>query len=167
MKIDNVHRREINLSEAEIGPLIDTLGSENDKLWPGENWPSIKFGSPLAAGAIGGHGPIRYTVESYEPSQRVRFRFQSPSGFDGFHQFEVQKASSGRSTLEHKVEMNLRGWAIFSWNIVYGPLHDALIEDCFSRAQESLNQNAQRIQWSLWVKSLRWVLKIGKSKSRK
>jgi hypothetical protein len=61
MPVINIHERVLDASIFEIGKLIDGLASANDKLWPHDRWPAMKFDRPLSVGAIGGHGPIRYT----------------------------------------------------------------------------------------------------------
>jgi hypothetical protein len=87
-KVRNVHRRAIGSPE-QLGALLDGLASDADRLWPGDRWPRMRLDGPLAVGARGGHGPVRYRVERYEPSRHVRFRFERPRGFDGIHEFQV------------------------------------------------------------------------------
>jgi len=36
-----------------------------------------------------GHGPIRYFVKSYEPEKGIYFEFTGPSGFNGYHGFDI------------------------------------------------------------------------------
>ena len=67
----NVHEWMIPGSVDAVGRMIDTLG------------------------AAGGHGPIRYRVESYERGRRVRFRFLSPEGFVGTHGLVLVRKSGG------------------------------------------------------------------------
>ena len=67
----NVHERTIAASAARVGALLDTLSSANDKFWPHENWPGVKFNLPLQFGATGGHGTGPYTVSSYTPGRQV------------------------------------------------------------------------------------------------
>jgi hypothetical protein len=64
MKISNVHERTIAAPSALVGALLDTLASVDDKIWPHENWPGVKFNLPLQVGATGGHGTGPYTVSS-------------------------------------------------------------------------------------------------------
>jgi len=47
--------------------LLNTLSTDNDKIWPKEKWPAMKFKGGINIGAKGGHGPIRYSVEKYNP----------------------------------------------------------------------------------------------------
>jgi hypothetical protein len=90
MPVINIHERVLDASITEIGKLIDGLASADDKLWPCDRWPAMKFDRPLSVGAVGGHGPIRYTIESYKPGSRIQFRFTEPKGFLGSHRFEVE-----------------------------------------------------------------------------
>ena len=87
MNVASVHERVVARPIDEVGGLLDSLATPRDRLWPRETWPAMRFDRPLAVGARGGHGPIRYEVIEYDPGVRVRFRFTGPSGFDGFHEF--------------------------------------------------------------------------------
>jgi hypothetical protein len=166
MEIYNVHERELESDPKEIGALIDSLASREDRLWPGMAWPRMEFDGPLGVGAKGGHGPIRYYVEEYDPGKSVKFRFTGPEGFDGFHGFEIVKTPGYRSVLRHTLKMNIYGPAILSWPLVYRPMHDALIEDSLTNAQQSLGESAQIQAWSLWVKTLRWMISGRRARSR-
>ena len=149
MRVLNVHERLLAASPSDTGALIDSLASEDDRLWPGDAWPRMHFDRPLGVGARGGHGPIRYVVEAYEPGKRVRFRFTGPAGFDGWHGFEAEG-----STLRHVLDMRASGRAALSWPLVYRPLHDALIEDALANAQGS-----RPLPWSAYVRFLRRLLR--------
>jgi hypothetical protein len=109
MKIINVHQRLLQARPEHAGALINTLASAQDKLWPRMHWPRMVLDAPLGVGAAGGHGPIRYVVDAFEPGQRVRFRFTAPRGFDGWHALEVLDATSVHCVLEHRIEMNITG----------------------------------------------------------
>lgn len=61
----------------------------------------MEFDRPLAAGATGGHGPVRYTVATHTPSQWVRFTFSGPRGFHGFHEYAVFTADEDHTLLRH------------------------------------------------------------------
>jgi len=50
----------------DIGHLLGSLASEQDRLWPSQAWPAMRLNRPLAVGAAGGHGPVRYVVTGYE-----------------------------------------------------------------------------------------------------
>jgi hypothetical protein len=70
-----VHGGTIAAPAALVGALLDTLASADDKFWPHENWPAVKFNLPLQVGATGGHGTGPYTVSSYTPGRHLRFEF--------------------------------------------------------------------------------------------
>jgi hypothetical protein len=97
----------------------------------------MRFDGLLAVGAKGGHGPIRYTVQSYEPGKRVVFQFTAPAGFDGTHRFVVDPSDEG-SELRHVIDMRIGGQARFSWPTVFRPLHDALLEDALDKVEAVL-----------------------------
>ena len=164
MQVRNIHQRELSVAIDRAGQLIDTLASPRDKLWPKDRWPRMQFDRPLSDGAAGGHGPVRYVIDRYRPGRSIRFRFQQPAGFHGFHGFEVIESKPGVTLLRHTLEMKTTGPALFSWPLVFRPLHDALIEDSLSRAEASLGFAPRRIPWSLWVRLLRRVLSSGQVK---
>lgn len=110
-------------------------------------------GAP-AAGVTGSHGPVRYTVETYEPGRRIQFRFTAPAGFDGTHRFVVIPDGEG-AWFEHHVEITPRGWAKVLWPLVFGPLHDALAEEAVARVVRELGGESAVPSWSLWVRILR------------
>lgn len=159
MKVLNTHERRISAAFEDVGSLMDTLSSREDKLWPFEKWPAMKFDKPLQVGAGGGHGPIRYFVKSYNPGRCVFFEFTAPSGFKGFHGYSVDYNESGELILKHLLEMKTSGTAVLSWPFVFAPLHNALIEDSFDKAERSLGLKSTGPMWNLWVRILRWIFK--------
>jgi L-amino acid N-acyltransferase YncA len=158
MQIQNTHERLLLASPAEVGSLIDSLAGPDDRLWPADRWPAMHLDNGLAAGAQGGHGPIRYTVESYVPGRLVRFRFTRPSGFDGTHSFTVEPAPGGAAVLRHDLEMRATGPAWFTWPVVFRPLHNALIEDALDRASAAVGGHDAAPRWSPWVRALRTIV---------
>jgi hypothetical protein len=167
MHVRNVHEREFPLPLATVGAMIDSLASHEDRLWPVGKWPSMRFDRPLAVGAIGGHGPVRYSVEEYQPGRTIRFRFSAPRGFNGTHCFEVEK-QQGKTTLRHVIEMRATGPARLSWPLFFRPLHDACLEDCLDRATMSLGIALPHpARWSIYVRLLRAARRVdSKSKQR-
>jgi len=157
MKVVNVHQRLLHAPPEQVGALIDTLASPADALWPGRSWPRMQFDRPLSVGARGGHGPIRYTVEAYVPGQMVRFRFTAPTGFDGWHGFEVLDATAVHCVLEHRIEMNARGPALLTWPLAIRHLHDACVEDALSQAQLALGNTPKPVPWPARVRLLHWL----------
>lgn len=154
MRVRNVHRRHLAASPAVVGRLIDGLASSEDRLWPGDRWPAMRLDGPLGAGAAGGHGPIRYTVEEYVPGRSVRFRFTAPRGFVGTHRFEVVPRAEG-CELRHVLEIDAVGPARFSWPLLFRPLHDALVEDSLDRAALALGGAPAPARRSARVRVLR------------
>jgi hypothetical protein len=82
MKVTNIHKRIISQPIDTVWPLLLTLSSKEDKIWPKEQWPAMKLDNGLLEGSKGGHGPIRYTVAQFIPKQLIQFQFQQPRGFD-------------------------------------------------------------------------------------
>ena len=165
MQVLNVHKRELIADSEQVGALLDSLSSSADALWPWHSWPRMEFDRPLVVGAAGGHGPVRYFVEEYQPGQSITFRFVGPKGFDGFHSFQISSLTKQSVELKHTIQMTARGQAILSWPIIFRPLHDALLEDCLAQAEASLGQPPLMKLWSPWVKFLRWVVSGGKTRT--
>jgi hypothetical protein len=157
MHVRNVHERVIPAAAARVGALLDGLGLPGDPLWPA-HWPPIRFDRPLGAGAVGGHGPIRYTVDHYEPGHRVRFRFMAPPGFDGTHEFTIVPVDAAHVRLRHVIDMRTSGPAVVRWQLVIRPLHDALLEDLLDRAERGVGATPRPRAWSFRVRVLRWIL---------
>lgn len=158
MQVRNIHQRSVGSPE-QLGVLLDGLASDTDLLWPGDCWPRLRLDGPLRVGARGGHGPVGYRVELYEPSRRVRFRFERPRGFNGFHEFRVVATGERSAQLVHILEARMTGPARFSWPLVFRPLHDALIEDALDNAARHVTGHLQRpARWSSHVRALRRVV---------
>lgn len=159
MLVRNIHEREFALPLATVGSLIDSLGSSKDRLWPQDRWPAMRFDRALSVGAVGGHGPIRYSIEEYRPSRLIVFRFLAPHGFEGAHRYEVFE-QQGRTFLRHVLEMRTTGFARLTWPLLFRPLHDALIEDSLDKAALSVGcvpRNSPH--WSISVKVLRLAIR--------
>ncbi|MBY0531927.1 MAG: hypothetical protein K2P86_08140 [Xanthobacteraceae bacterium] len=159
MKIFNRHEIEIAASQTELGKLIDTLASANDLMWPHFRWPRMRFDRPLSAGARGGHGPIGYWIEEYEPGSRILFRFENTHwlsrGIEGYHTLFMEQTASG-TKLVHEIVGTIRGRALLLWPLAVRPLHDALIEDGLARAAKHFNAlHPFPPELSLWARSLR------------
>jgi hypothetical protein len=159
MKIFNRHEIEIAASKEEIGKLIDTLASANDLLWPHFRWPRMHFNKPLSVGARGGHGPIGYWVEEYEPDKRILFRFDNTHwlsrGIEGYHTLFMESGVNG-TKLVHEIKGSIRGRALLLWPLTVRPLHDALVEDALARAAKHFHTaHPFPPRLSLWVRFLR------------
>jgi RimJ/RimL family protein N-acetyltransferase len=158
MHVRNVHERVIPAPLSRVGALLDDLGSPADRLWPRDLWPPMRAKDGLAAGARAGHGPVRYTVEAYDPGRLLRFRFTRPKGFHGTHVFSVEEVEGG-TRIRHELVMRTRGWALLSWPLFFRPLHDAVIEDAFDRGAAAVGCEPVGARWSPWVRVLRWVFR--------
>ena len=155
MKIVNVHQRLMHARPERVVELLASLGSPGDGLWPRERWPRMRLDG-TGIGAAGGHGPIRYRVEAWEPRGMVRFRFTGMPGVDGWHAFEVLDATPQHCVLEHRLEARISGRALLKWALVIRPLHDACVEDILSQAQASLGMAAWPVPWPAYVRLLMW-----------
>ncbi|MEU9720276.1 SRPBCC family protein [Streptomyces sp. NPDC047976] len=152
MPVHNVHERLLPMGAAEAGALLDSLSAgPDDRLWPHRTWTPMKFDGPLAAGAKGGHGMVRYTIAAYVPGTWIRFAFTGPRGFHGFHEYAVLPVDGERTVLRHTLSMRITGLARLSWPLAYRWLHDALLEDSLDRAER---HPARPARWSPYVRLL-------------
>jgi len=158
--IRNIHERTFRADADRVGALIDTLASDDDRLWPRDRWPAIRFDRPLAVGAIGGHGPIRYVVSTYERGRSIRFRFTAPRGFIGWHGLDAVSLDGGGTRFVHALEMHAEGPARFTWPLAYRWLHDALLEDALDNAARALGEPSNSTRWSWYVRILRCILRV-------
>lgn len=159
MHFYSIHQRFCEGSPEAAGALLDGLASDDDRLWPGNRWPPQRFDRPLGVGAVGGHGPIRYCVEAYEPGRRVSYRFLPGVGLRGVHWFEAVAQEDG-VVLRHIIdgEAAVVGW--LRWHLVIRWLHDALIRDAFDNAERQLTGRVERpARYNGWVKLLRRSVK--------
>ena len=153
--IRNVHARELVASAADVGALLDSLASDDDRVWPIE-WPPVRFDGPLEVGASGGHGPIRYSVVIYEPGRVLECRFAPGLGLDGTHRLAVEPVDDNRTVLRHVLEGRLYGITRLTWPVAIRWLHDALLEDLLDRARLAVEGRvAHPARWSPWVRVLR------------
>ncbi|GAB2445353.1 SRPBCC family protein [Nocardia tengchongensis] len=136
--VRNVHSRVIAADARAVGRLLDTLATDEDRLWPVRRWPAMLFDRPLGVGASGGHGPIRYTCVKYVPGQEVVFRFRRPLGFDGTHRYVVDQVDATHTRLTHELVMRTHGVDRFTWPLVWRWLHDACLEDSLDHAENTL-----------------------------
>lgn len=159
MKILNVHQRTINQPKSNISPLLATLSTPDDAIWPKGKWPPMRFKDGLKVGAKGGHGPIRYSIEKYMPGDLIQFRFSKPSGFDGVHRFEIKEIDEEHTEIKHVVDAEADFRSYLSWVFVIRWLHDAVVEDAFDRLENRFLTEKKTTRWSLWVKFWRSALK--------
>ncbi len=159
MKVINIHHRTLSQPKAEVLELFQTLSSKNDRMLATDKWPPMRLDQGLAVGSKGGHGPIRYTVQAYNPEEFIEFRFSKPKGFHGTHKFEITALANNSTELKHTIEMEITGMALISWPLAIRCLHDAFIEDAFDKVENQFNAVQKHSPWSIWVWVLRWMLK--------
>ena len=158
MKVLNVHQREIQQPKEIISQLISTLSSKEDKVWPTEMWPAMRFKNGLKKESKGGHGPIRYFVKEYIIGESIEFIFLKPSGFNGAHKFEIFEIDKNTTLVKHTIKMKVSGKGLFLWLFAIRSLHDALLEDAFDKIENHFSKEKKKTNWSLKVKFLRKIL---------
>ena len=165
MKIINIHKRIINKPKSEVAEILKTLSTENDKIWPNENWPEMKFKDGIQIGAKGGHGPIRYYVEKYVPTKIIQFRFSKPNGFNGIHKFEIKELNKETTEIKHTIDMYTKGKGTIFWLFAIHSLHNALIEDGFDKLENNFSDNRKYTKWNIWVRFVRKQMKKRNNKA--
>lgn len=138
--------------------ILESLASDHELLWPGENWPPMQLDKGLVVGSSGGHSMIRYRVSEHVPGKRVEFEFEPMphlQRFQGRHYFEV--VTRGRElAFRHVIDVstNLKTWIY--WKIFVEHIHDAVIEDAFDKIERVAGlPRPHRSHWSLHVRILR------------
>lgn len=159
MPVFNVHERLLAAKADEVGALLDSLSDNTaDQLWPHRNWGAMEFDRPLSVGAVGGHGPVRYTIAAYVPGTWIRFTFTGPRGFHGFHEFAVLPVDEEHTVLRHTLAMRVTGLARLTWPLAWRPLHDACLEDGLDRAERATTGALPHpARWSRYVRLLRTI----------
>ncbi len=152
----NVHERLVAAPIERVGPLLDRLGGPDDVLWPAPAWEPMVLDGPVAVGAAGGHGPIRYHVTGYEPGRKVEFAFAPGQGLDGGHTFSAEPAGPGRTLLRHVVDCRVSGVMALAWPLAIRWAHDAVVEELLDNAERAVgNEPARPARRSPWVRLLR------------
>lgn len=160
MKVVNIHKRTINQPKSKLVNLLKTLSTEDDKVWPYEKWPAMKFRGGIQIDAKGGHGPIRYSVDKYNPNEIIQFRFSKPNGFNGIHKFELNELAKDKTEIKHTIDMDTTAKGTLLWILVIRYTHHALMEDGFDKVQNQFSQNKKSSEWSAWVRILRSCFKM-------
>lgn len=159
MDVFNRHTRIINAPLLHISEILATLGTDEDRVWPIGKWPRMKFHQGMEIGAIGGHGPIRYSIKSKIPGREIVFQFIKPKGFHGTHGFTIEEVTASKTRITHTIEMHTSILGFLQWMLVIRWLHDDLIEDAFDKIENQATTSNKKSQWSIWVKLLRFILK--------
>lgn len=156
----NIHERRIPVTALAAGPLLESLASPEDRLWPNEIWPPMVLAHGLSVGSSGGHRATRYRVSAHVPGHRVEFTFDAMRHlrlFRGRHWFEIIDDDDA-IFLRHTIDVRTcpRTWAY--WKIFVEPVHDAVIEDAFDKAERNLGvTDPRRSRWPVRVRLLRWL----------
>lgn len=145
--VRNVHERIIaqttDAATAELARLADPEGA-----WPADRWPPLRLAEGLSTDSRGGHGPIRYHVESVTGTT-IRFRFHPPTPLVGWHGFEIAPHADSvcwRHTFEVEPGTPLATW-------LFLPLHDGLLEDLLDTvAARAAGKPVQRARLPLPVR---------------
>jgi hypothetical protein len=159
MRVQSRHARSLDATVEEVGRLVAALGGERDVLWPNEQWPGtqLRFDRPLAVGARGGHGVIRYWVEEYEPGRCVRFRFEPGQGLDGFHRFDIKPLGDGRTRLLHTLDTRLEGATRLARPLLLR-MHDTLIRQLLDNAERATGGRVERpTRMARWMRAMNAV----------
>lgn len=134
----NVHERALAADQETVWQLVASLSSAEDRLWPKQRWPAMRFDGPLGVGARGGHGPVRYEVGELRPPHGVVFHFTPEFAIRGSHRLEIEPR--GQTTvLRHVIEGRSVGAMHLLWPLFFRPLHDELLEDALDRAEAQVS----------------------------
>ncbi|MEU4620447.1 DUF2867 domain-containing protein [Actinoplanes sp. NPDC023801] len=142
--IDNIHERILATGIAEAGALLDRLGAPGDPLWPSPTWIPMRFDRPLAVGADGGHGPVRYHVTAYEPGRRVEFTFHPRIGLTGTHTAEILPHGPGSCVLRHRLVATSTGKMRLLWPALVRVCHDTVVEHLLDNAEHAVTGTVAR-----------------------
>jgi hypothetical protein len=158
--IRNVHERVVAMSPAQAWSLVERVAEPDGVLWPVDHWPPMRFDRPLAVGAIGGHGPIRYSCSAISPGSSVSFAFDPSLGVAGTHTLIVSPGPrAGICVLRHELVGRPGVGMAVRWALVTRWLHDALIEELLDRAEIAAGHPPARpVRWSPWVRLIRKVM---------
>ncbi|GAB3129092.1 hypothetical protein GCM10027289_10370 [Tsukamurella serpentis] len=160
VRVHNIHERVIDAPVGTVAPLLRRLGGPDDLLWPSPSWEPMLLDGPAVEGADGGHGSIRYRVDRARPD-RIRFRFHSMPGVDGFHEISVVPKGSEGTLIRHVLEIRASSWMWFVWRVYIEPLHDAVLEDLLDNAERVATRVVARpARWTLRVRVLRTVERV-------
>jgi len=160
MIVINIHKRKLKQTKNQVGILFKTLATKEDKIWPIEKWPAIRFKEPLSIGVKGGHGSVKYTIIEFVEGKSIKFKFSKPDGFIGTHQFYIKEIDNTTTVITHEINMNTSTVkATLLWVLIVRWLHDALIEDAFDKIVNSYSEEKKETSYLLWVKILRSAYK--------
>jgi hypothetical protein len=162
----NIQHRVIKAPADALGVLLDRFASAEDLLWPAAAWFPVVLDSGLTPGSSGGHGPIRYSVSSYQPGRRIRFDFAPDLGINGYHELVITEEGPASCRLTHTISAGLSGRMVLLWPLVIRWLHEALLQDLLDNAEVAVTGRLARprARWSWWVRLLRSVKGLPRSR---
>ena len=156
MQVTNIHKRKLQQSIEKVSFLFNTLATDNDQIWPFENWPAIRFDNGVKVGSRGGHGIVRYTILSFKKGESITFKFSKPDGFIGNHTLSLKAISENETEIIHEIKMQTATLkASVLWVFVIRWLHDALIEEAFDKVENHFIEVKKIPKYNFWVQFLR------------
>jgi len=135
--VHNVHERALPAPAAEVGRLLDRIGAADDPLWPA-GWAPARFDRPLAVGADGGHGVVRYHVTGYQPGRSVELTFHPVTGLIGKHTLEVEDRGPHACVLRHRLDARPVGRMRLLWPAIVRVCHDTVLEHLLDNAERAV-----------------------------
>ncbi|MEV6600804.1 DUF2867 domain-containing protein [Actinoplanes sp. NPDC051346] len=142
--VHNIHERVLPVSAARVGRLLDRVGADDDPLWPSPAWVPVRFDRPLAVGADGGHGPVRYHVTAYQPGHRAELTFHPRTGLTGTHTLEVEERDAHSCVLRHRLVARPTGGMRLLWPALVRVCHDTVIEHLLDNAERAVTGTVER-----------------------
>ncbi|MFI9002354.1 DUF2867 domain-containing protein [Streptomyces sp. NPDC053541] len=136
--VRNVHQRVVEAPAETVGALLDRLSAPDDPLFPTPVWPAMVLDGPLAVGADGGHGRVRYRVAAHEPGRSVRFDTTDDGLGTGYHRFEVEPLGPDRCRISHVLEVTMGVRAFLLFKLAVEPVHDTMVEEAFDNAERAV-----------------------------
>ncbi|MFF6775148.1 DUF2867 domain-containing protein [Streptomyces sp. NPDC012637] len=160
--VRNVHQRVVEAPAERVGALLDRLSAPDDPLFPTPVWPAMVLDGPLAVGADGGHGRVRYRVGAHEPGRSVRFDTTDDGLGTGYHRFDVEPLGPGRCRISHVLEVTMSPGSFAFFKLAIEPVHDTMVEESFDNAERAVlgalpRPPARRPARALLVNRLFWA----------
>lgn len=152
----STHTRVIDASPEAVADIAATLGTTADRVWPSPQWWPMRFDGPVEPGAKGGHGPVRYGVESVERN-RIRFRFDPGAGIDGYHELRVEPTGDGRTLVTHDMGGRTLGATKVLWPLIVRWCHDEVVEACLDNIERETTGATRERRATAWARLWRRV----------
>lgn len=144
-EVRNVHERTIAAGGAEVGRMLDTLGTEGDLMWRTDLVPAMVMSDGPRVGSSGGHGLVRYHVTAFEPGRRIEYTMEDGLGLAGTHTFTVSPGEGESTRIRHEIRGRLSGAMRWAWGTIVEPTHDGVIEDVFDHVERVCTGEAHRV----------------------